>query len=75
MAATPRIVVSLFFLSLFYAQESHVKPQNKLTHYQPTISAWHFSYTQPGILDIEIKKTAWPRGFKLLGLTHSERIL
>jgi hypothetical protein len=41
-----------FFLLPFSAQKSHVKPPNHLTHCQPTTSAWHFSYSQPAILDI-----------------------
>jgi len=40
------------FLSAFSAQKSHVKPQNHLTHYPATTSAWHVSFTQPDIMDI-----------------------
>jgi hypothetical protein len=46
------VVVALNFLFSFSAQKSHVKPQNHLNPYHPTTSTWHFSYTQPAILDI-----------------------
>ncbi len=55
------VAVAVIFLLSFSAQKSHVKPSNHLTHYQPTTSVWHFSYSQPAILDIEIK-TSKPRG-------------
>jgi hypothetical protein len=45
----------LFFLLPFSTQKSHVKPQNHLNHCHTATSAWHFSYTQTAILDIEIK--------------------
>jgi hypothetical protein len=35
--------VACFYFPSFSAPKSHVKPQNHLTHYQPTISKWHFS--------------------------------
>jgi hypothetical protein len=43
-----------------FAQKSHVKPQNHVTHSLPTTSEWHFSYAQPAILDID-RKTNKPR--------------
>jgi len=53
---------AIFYFSLFSAQKSHVKPLTHLTPYQTTTSTWHFSYAQPAILDIEIKKEASPAG-------------
>ena len=47
-------VPNLFFA--FSAQKTHVKPQNHLSHSQSTTSAWHFSYTQPAILKIGVKR-------------------
>jgi hypothetical protein len=40
------------FFCMFSAQKSHVKPLNHLIPYGSITSAWHFSYTQPAILDI-----------------------
>jgi hypothetical protein len=40
------------FLLPFSAQKSHVMPQNHLTHFQSTTSAWHVSYPKPAILNI-----------------------
>jgi hypothetical protein len=51
------------------AQKSHVKLPNHLTHYQPTTSAWHVSYLQSAILDIEIKKSPGI-GWGFLHLSH-----
>jgi hypothetical protein len=55
--------------------KSHVKPQNRLTLSNKTRSSWHFSYTPPAIIKLEIKKSPgiWPglsiAGRKIL-LTH-----
>jgi hypothetical protein len=46
----------LHFLFPFSAQKAHVKPPNDLTHYHTTTSAWHVSYIQPVILDIDQNK-------------------
>jgi len=61
----------IYFLP-FSAQKSHVKPQNHLTPSPPATSAWHVSYTQPAILDIDQKQASpgYPPG-----LTHLERRL
>jgi hypothetical protein len=55
------VTVAVNFLLPFSAQESHVKPQNNLTRYQSTTSAWHFSSTQSSIIKLEIKKRPRPR--------------
>jgi hypothetical protein len=55
-----RVIIAFIFLLPFSAQNSHVKPLNHLTHYHPTTSAWHFSYAQPAILDIETKTREAP---------------
>src|SRR5260370_38065158 len=59
--------------SAFSAQKSHVKSLNPLTAYKSITSAWHFSYAQTAILDIEIK-TRKPRWEYPPGLTRLERI-
>jgi hypothetical protein len=46
------VVPAVIFLLPFSAQKSHVKSQNRLTNYNPTTSAWHFSFTQTATLDI-----------------------
>jgi hypothetical protein len=58
------VVFKLFFA--FLTQKSHVKSQNHLTNSTPTTSIWHFSYTQPAIIKLEIKKAPGQnRGFPL----------
>jgi hypothetical protein len=52
---------SCSYFPSFSAQKSHVKPLNHLTHCHSTTSAWHVSYAQPAILDID-RKQAKPRG-------------
>jgi hypothetical protein len=51
---------AVVFLLPFSAQKTHVKPQNHLTLLQTATSAWHFSSTQPDILDIDRKKETAP---------------
>jgi hypothetical protein len=50
--AEPPHFLPLHLIFAFSAQKTHVKPQNHLTHYQPTTSAWRISYTPTAILDI-----------------------
>ena len=52
-----RIFCLSFFLA-FSAQKSLVKPRNDLTGPNSTISTWHFSFTQPAILDIDRKEAS-----------------
>jgi hypothetical protein len=50
----------LFFFSPFLARKTHVKSRKHSTPYQPTRSAWHFSFTPSGIMDLEIRKEKSP---------------
>jgi hypothetical protein len=70
--------VARFYFFAFLAKKSHVKPQNDLTHSPTSTYIWHFSSTQPAILDIEIKKEqspdnsvgALPFRINILPITH-----
>jgi hypothetical protein len=59
--------VAHFFLA-FSAQKTHVKPQNDLTFCHSITSAWHFSFGQMAILDIDSKRDSpgQPPGANLL---------
>jgi hypothetical protein len=44
------VAIAALFLLPFSAPKTDVKPQNRLTHYKTTTSAWRMSYPQPAIL-------------------------